>query len=1057
MDKVYRLYRDSLMNPQRLMDELGMDQEGDSLGMGVIRKELDLTNEEKQYLLAVERGDIPSTRQYLNSMHITNSININCVDPLGRTALLIAIENENVEMIELLLSHNVEIGDALLHAINEENVEAVELILVHQVATKGEESLMTSCPSSSFTPDITPIILAAHRDNYEIIKILLDRGYRIPKPHDVRCSCKLCIAACTDDILRHSRSRINAYRALASPSLICLSSKDPILTSFELSWELRRLSRLENEFKTDYEKLSKKCQDFAVDLLEQTRGSKELEIVLNHDTSNPSEEQGERMKLSRLKLAIKFKQKMFVSHPNCQQLLASMWYAGLPGFRRKNVVCKLVVTFTIGVMFPVLSLVYMIAPQSSIGQLIRKPFVKFICHSASYLTFLFLLILVSQRVEIAHYTKIPDSPYPEPKEPRGAPATTVEWMILVYVAGLIWSEVKELWNEGAKSYIHDMWNILDFATNSLYIATLTLRVISYMQVSKERAEGKRQAYIERHAWDAFDPSLVAETLFAAANIFSSLKLIYIFTVNSHLGPLQISLGRMVMDILKFVFVFLLVLFSFACGLNHLYWYYANLRQQECASNALVDSCDRKYRSFANLFEILQTLYWAIYGLVDLDRAELKEPHVFTELAGKLMFGTYSFITIIVLFNMLIAMMSNSYQTISSQADEEWKFARSKLWISYFEDGGTLPPPFNIIPSPKTIYYMILWLKNTICACSKHQKRSRWQSIKKIVKKINEREVRYQAVMKDLIKRYIMQKQRSPSRGEGVTEDDVNEIKQDISSFRFELLEILRNNGMKTPNPNQPKPTNRRLSRKKSQLSLDRLKRSLSVEPRRKKSSEKLEVEEELPRSMSMRLPDAGNVKVPETIVEESLEMRRQSIGQGLRARKESAHKLVIPKLVTEPAPSREADNGVNKHKVDEGLGESIDQPSVLNADSIPPRRRPIASSSPNLSFLESPKSVPLGRNNSSNGKVVVSKSQNMEAFDPKVLDMTEGNSSKPSHSPTDLESMDPFSKKPMGSVKKVSFLWSEIGKNLKDPKVESYVYDGSMKNPGEIDGKKEST
>lgn len=139
MDKVYRMYRDSLMNPQRLMDELGMDQEGDSLGMGVIRKEMDLTNEEKQYLLAVERGDIPSTRQYLNSMHITNSININCIDPLGRTALLIAIENENVEMIELLLSHNVEIGDALLHAINEENVEAVELILVHQVATKGEE------------------------------------------------------------------------------------------------------------------------------------------------------------------------------------------------------------------------------------------------------------------------------------------------------------------------------------------------------------------------------------------------------------------------------------------------------------------------------------------------------------------------------------------------------------------------------------------------------------------------------------------------------------------------------------------------------------------------------------------------------------------------------------------------------------------------------------------------------------------------------------------------------------------------------------------------------
>ena len=37
-----------------------------------------------------------------------------------------------------------------------------------------------------------------------------------------------------------------------SPSLIALSSKDPILTAFELSWELRRLSFAEHEFKTEY-------------------------------------------------------------------------------------------------------------------------------------------------------------------------------------------------------------------------------------------------------------------------------------------------------------------------------------------------------------------------------------------------------------------------------------------------------------------------------------------------------------------------------------------------------------------------------------------------------------------------------------------------------------------------------------------------------------------------------------------------------------------------------------------------------------------------------------
>jgi transient receptor potential cation channel subfamily C len=54
------------------------------------------------------------------------------------------------------------------------------------------------------------------------------------------------------DSLKHSQSRINAYRALASPSLISLSSRDPLLTAFELSWELRKLSRVENEFSDEY-------------------------------------------------------------------------------------------------------------------------------------------------------------------------------------------------------------------------------------------------------------------------------------------------------------------------------------------------------------------------------------------------------------------------------------------------------------------------------------------------------------------------------------------------------------------------------------------------------------------------------------------------------------------------------------------------------------------------------------------------------------------------------------------------------------------------------------
>lgn len=50
-------------------------------------------------------------------------------------------------------------------------------------------------------------------------------------------------------------------------------------------------------------------------------------------------------------------------------------------------------------------------------------------------------------------------------------------------------------------------------------------------------------------------------------------------------------------------------------------------------------------------------------------------------------------------------------------------------------------------------------------------------------------------MRELVNRYLMHRQMH-EEGQGVTEDDLNEIKGDISSFRYELLDILRENGMK---------------------------------------------------------------------------------------------------------------------------------------------------------------------------------------------------------------------------------------------------------------------
>ncbi|KAG8234932.1 hypothetical protein J437_LFUL013480 [Ladona fulva] len=326
----------------------------------------------------------------------------------------------------------------------------------------------------------------------------------------------------------------------------------------------------------------------------------------------------------------------------------------------------------------------------------------------------------------------------------------------------------------------------------------------------------------RNQWPNNDPTLIAEGVFAVANVFSFARIIYLFQTNPHLGPLQISLGCMIIDIAKFLFIFFLVLTSFACGLNQLYWYYDSTTEY-CRQkpNGNVE-CQSNPDAFMTLDVTFATLFWSLFGISSPRSTELVEGHTFIELVGQGMFMAYHVLSIVVLINMLIAMMSNSFQVIEDHADQEWKFARSKLWMSYFDEGCTLPPPFNVIISPKSILYFIQGLAGLF-----QKLYSRPQKVPQSINKSNRSQGRtyqrstevpaqnhqakeennggdrseekdehiphwaphyqpkpasYEEVMCRLVRRYI-HKAKKQMRQDGVSEDDLLEIRQDISSLR----------------------------------------------------------------------------------------------------------------------------------------------------------------------------------------------------------------------------------------------------------------------------------
>ncbi|MCI4387979.1 hypothetical protein PGIGA_G00080220 [Pangasianodon gigas] len=790
-------------------------------------RDTSLTAEEERFLDAAEYGNIPVVRKMLED---SETLNVNCVDYMGQNALQLAVANEHLEVTELLLKKEglARVGDALLLAISKGYVRIVEAILAHPAFEGGlrfapsilereqknedDDFYAYDEDGTRFSRDVTPVILAAQCQEYEIIHTLLVKGARIEKPHNHFCKCTECAEKQRQDSFSHSRSRMNAYKGLASAAYLCLSSEDPVLTALELSNELAQLANVETEFKNDYRKLSMQCKDFVVGVLDLCRNTEEVEAILNGNVDHNLPSDYSRPCLSRVKLAIKFEVKKFVAHPNCQQQLLTLWYENLSGLRQQSIGVKCLTVLGVMVALPFLAIAYWIMPYSKLGQVLRSPFMKFVAHAVSFTIFLCLLVLnASDRFD--GVKNLPNETITDhPRQVFRVKTTRFSWtemLIMKWVLGMIWSECKEIWEDGLREYIMQLWNILDFGMLSIFVASFTARLMAFLQASHAQlyvdlyvtssdlsnaslpAEVAYFTYA-RNRWLPSDPQLISEGLYSIAVVLSFSRIAYILPANESFGPLQISLGRTVKDIFKFMVIFIMVFLAFMIGMFNLYSYYLGAKYNP---------------AFTTVEESFKTLFWSIFGLSEVISVVLKYDHKFIENIGYVLYGVYNVTMVIVLLNMLIAMMNHSYQEIEEDADVEWKFARAKLWLSYFDEGRTLPPPFNLVPSPKSFYYMGLRTRSCLVRLCKAKGRRGSQqdmdtpnSLSKLhryrpchtqdeyaMRNPIKHPTRYQKIMKRLIKRYVL-KAQTDSENDEVNEGELKEIKQDISSLRYELLE-----------------------------------------------------------------------------------------------------------------------------------------------------------------------------------------------------------------------------------------------------------------------------
>ena len=127
------------------------------------------------------------------------------------------------------------------------------------------------------------------------------------------------------------------------------------------------------------------------------------------------------------------------------------------------------------------------------------------------------------------------------------------------------------------SYFFKWWNVVTAIMLTLFVLAALFWVIGYaitggwsvVEYSKLQFEAKTGHRL----------LLLGNSFFSMAIVVSVFHLIDLCQVNSVLGPLQLSLYRMLRDVFKFLLIFFAIFMAFVVGIRNLYSYYNSIQHE----------------------------------------------------------------------------------------------------------------------------------------------------------------------------------------------------------------------------------------------------------------------------------------------------------------------------------------------------------------------------------------------------------------------------------------------------------------------------------------------
>lgn len=571
---------------------------------------------------------------------------------------------------------------------------------------------------------IHPLALAVLADRPKATEFLVQTcGLRLDPFHSSSCDCRLCHHLAIDRRFLHRYLDV-IVRAATQPLYVVYASPDCAFRHCLKLWN-GLLRYKENVCASSWQPIVNRLEETVVTLLDVASNEEEAIQLLDE----PDDESYQCSPVEqRLKIVLGFvRARMYRAcmNPSVQSVVEHEWTGGCsnPIFRRLNLSKASVPANTLFAIinYYVIVPLTILCPHPRLVKHIEIPQVRYEVSSMSYWSFMIVTIFSGH---MTHPNTIMVCIGRDAFNKLSSVAT-IQWIFGVMIFANILRYITAIWYCQSLTFIGG-YDILHFLSIIFYAIGTTL-ILIFIFVFPARRDVKvvcewliKVPNISKYTHDCdFTKKLhenypqypqamtsMKEPYVAGAILVSIGHLLYYVSFGQNLYMIKpmsvfaIAAEKMVVDAFKWLFFMLIFLAGFSNAMLTLYKDY---------------KCGNAY--FTSINEGWKRMFWVLFAMTDTEDSKVtgafaKNPTKIEQVSsvvGNVVYSAFFLIGTIILVNLLIALMSVTYQAISDNCDEIRILGETKMKLKYVLWNDSLPLPFNLL-YPFYIINRYIWTR-----------------------------------------------------------------------------------------------------------------------------------------------------------------------------------------------------------------------------------------------------------------------------------------------------------------------------------------------------------